>query len=339
MVLTGHMKNNIVLAILCLVIISSCEETTSSKPKETSSNVSVRKVEVPSFNSDSAYAYVAKQVSFGPRVPNTQAHKDCGKYLVDFFNSKGAVVYKQEFTAKAYDGKMLELKNIVASFNMKAPKRIMIASHWDSRPFADQDVKDINKPIDGANDGASGVGILMEMARCLQSANIPPDVGVDLVLFDGEDYGEPSFHEGSRYATSWCLGSQYWSDRKHIGAYKAYYGILLDMVGAKDAKFAKEGNSMKYAPSVVDRIWNTAKRLGYQQYFVETTSPEIIDDHLFVNENGHIPMVDIIQYAPETGNYFGHYWHTHQDNMSVIDKNTLKAVGHTLLEVVYQEMP
>lgn len=339
MALTGHMKNNILIGLLFVLILSSCEESKPQKQKETTETTVIRQVEVPVFNSDSAYAYVAKQVAFGPRVPNTKAHKDCGKFLIDFFNSKGAVVYKQEFTAKAYDGKMLELKNIVASYNMKAPKRILLASHWDSRPFADQDEKDVMKPIDGANDGASGVGILMEIARCLQIANIPPDVGVDIILFDGEDYGEPSFYEGSRYATSWCLGSQHWSDRKHIGSYKAYYGVLLDMVGAKDAKFAKEGNSIKFAPSVVDRIWGTAKRLGYGQYFVETTSPEIIDDHLFVNENGHVPMVDIIQYAPETGNYFGHYWHTHNDNMSVIDKNTLMAVGHTLLEVVYQETP
>lgn len=341
MELIGHMKSN------CIVLLSGVFLLTAACSKEvkkpTEKNVveatEVRKVEVPTFNADSAYAYIQRQVAFGPRVPNTSAHKKCGQYLVDFFNAHGSWTYKQEFTAKAFDGTQLQLKNIIASYNTKAAKRVIVAAHWDSRPFADQDSIHPNRPIDGANDGASGVGVIMELARSLHTAKIPPDIGVDLILFDGEDYGEPSFHEGTRYATSWCLGSQYWSDRKHIGSYKAYYGILLDMVGAKDAQFAKEGTSMKYAPSVVERVWSTAGRLGYSMYFVNKLSPEIIDDHHFVNENGHIPMIDIIQYAPETGGYFGAYWHTHQDAIQVIDKNTLKAVGQTVLEVLYQELP
>jgi glutaminyl-peptide cyclotransferase len=333
------MKNNLnlVYAALLIGMLWSCEG--DKKPAETSEiPVTEKQVNVPVFNADSAFDYVKRQVEFGPRVPNTAAHKKCGDFLESKLKATGAEVMIQSFTAKAYDGTTLELENIIASVNPAASKRILLAAHWDSRPFADQDEKDKRKPIDGANDGGSGVGVLLEVVRTLQLASKKPDVGVDIILFDGEDYGQPDFDSDKGEAqNSWCLGSQYWSKNRHKENYSAYYGILLDMVGAKNAKFAKEGTSMHFAPSVVEKVWNIAHMKGFGNYFISQETGAITDDHAYVNELAKIPMIDIIEYNVGGKNYFGDYWHTHDDNMEVIDRATLNAVGQTLLEVIYRE--
>jgi glutaminyl-peptide cyclotransferase len=294
----------------------------------------VERVAAPIFNADSAYGFVNAQVKFGPRVPNTIPHVKCGDYLINTFKKYGAKVTVQSFEAKAFDGKNLKLRNITASYNPEASKRIILTAHWDTRPFADQDPEKsyYNKPIDGANDGGSGVGVLLEVARAINAFKSKPGVGIDLILFDGEDYGAPEEFEGS-HANTYCLGSQYWVKNPHPNG---YYGILLDMVGAKDATFAMEGLSMQYAGSIVQNVWKTAHMLGYSRYFIYRETSAITDDHAYVNEQAKIPMIDIIEFKGGD-NYFGSYWHTHNDNMSVIDKNTLKAVGQTLLEVVYNE--
>lgn len=340
MVLTGLMKNNknLFLGTACIAVMlfSGCD--TDKKPVEKPVEPKPLPVIVtPEFNADSSYKYIADQVAFGPRVPNTKPHVECGEFLARFFMKNGGWVLRQEFKARAFDGKELQLKNLIISYNHKATKRILLAAHWDTRPFADQDEKDIKKPIDGANDGASGVGVLMELARVINAAEKKPDVGIDIILFDGEDYGKPNFYPGESQNDSWCLGSQYWSTHKHKSNYSAYYGILLDMVGAKDATFAREGVSMQSAPSVVQNVWSTAARLGYGKHFISTLSDPLIDDHAYVNQQASIPMIDIIEYEMSDDNYFGSYWHTHNDNMNVIDKNTLKAVGQTLIEVLYRE--
>jgi glutaminyl-peptide cyclotransferase len=291
-------------------------------------------IPAPVFNSDSAYAFVSSQVKFGPRVPNTPAHDKCGEYLINSFRKSGAKVTAQSFDEKAYNGKKLMLKNIIASYNPDAQKRIILAAHWDTRPFADQDSDKTyyNKPIDGANDGGSGVGILLEVARAINESKSKPGVGIDLILFDGEDYGAPEEFEGA-HSNTWCLGSQYWAKNPHGNG---YYGILLDMVGARDATFAMEGLSMQYAGSIVQKVWQTGNALGYSKYFIYKETGPITDDHTYINELAKIPMIDIIEFKGGA-NYFGSYWHTHNDNLSVIDKNTLKAVGQTLLDVVYNE--
>jgi glutaminyl-peptide cyclotransferase len=341
MELTGLMKNkiNIVsfsIGVLITIFITGCEP--DKKPVEKSSVAKeLPAIVTPVFNPDSSYMYVADQVAFGPRVPNTKAHQQCGEYLARFFMKNGGWLVRQEFTAKAFDGTELKLKNIVVSYNLKATKRILLAAHWDTRPFADQDSNDIKKPIDGANDGASGVGILMELARVINLTEKKPDVGFDIILFDGEDYGQPMFYPGEYQNDSWCLGSQHWAKLKHKADYTAYYGILLDMVGAKNATFAREGVSLENAPSVVQNVWSTAERLGYGNHFIKIESPGITDDHTYINKLAMIPMIDIIEYETSGGNYFGSYWHTHNDNMNVIDKTTLKAVGQTLIEVLYRE--
>ncbi|RAJ97848.1 peptidase M28-like protein [Larkinella arboricola] len=333
-----HLNRKLIFFWLAAVItVSSCKSKKQDQQEE-SQATEAKMVPAPSFNADSAYAYVAKQVSFGPRVPNTDAHRRCGDYLIATLKALGCQVTVQEFTATTYDNLKLNARNIIGSINPQAPKRIMLASHWDSRPFADQDSTNTNKvkPVMGANDGASGVGVLLEMARTIQQAGTKPSVGIDFILFDAEDWGN-SEQARDEYG-GFCLGSQYWAANKHKLDYAAYYGILLDMVGAKGATFLKEGNSMQYAPTVVNTVWETASKMGYNQYFVDTgqAGPAITDDHLPVNRVAKIPMIDIIHLNVGTGSFFED-WHTTGDGLDNIDPNTLKAVGQVLLQTLYNE--
>lgn len=303
---------------------------------------SKKSITVPSFNSDSAYFFIQKQVDFGPRVPNTDPHIVCGAYLVSTLKSYGAEVTEQNFSEQAYNGTTLHLKNIIASYNPNVQKRILLAAHWDTRPYADKDTEGRYEPIDGANDGGSGVGVLLEIAR-IMSKNEKPNTGIDIIFFDGEDYGEHEDVENTPLKNGmvkiwWCLGSQYWADNPHVRGYSAYYGILLDMVGANNARFYKEGGSMQFAPKVMKKVWNTARGLGYSNYFITTNSPGIMDDHIFVNRDAKIPMIDIVEYKSNSPSYyFGDYHHTKNDNMSIIDKQTLQAVGETVLYTIYNE--
>jgi glutaminyl-peptide cyclotransferase len=326
------MKSRIIVFVIGLVIFGACQS--EKKTEEESIEISYK--EVPEFNADSAYAYIEQQVNFGPRVPGTEGHQKTRKWLVEKFESMGWKVTEQNFQAETYDKLTWNLTNIIASYNPSASKRILLAAHWDTRRMADKDTERINQPIDGANDGGSGVGVLLEIARSISLSDLPLEIGIDIVLFDGEDDGEPEFSTSRDYSkTFWCLGSQHWSLNPHLPNYTAFYGILLDMVGGKNAKFHREGFSLQYAKNIVNTVWNNAHNLGYSNYFILRDAPEVIDDHLFVNKNRGIPMIDIIDFSPESG--FGYYHHTHMDNMENIDKNTLKAVGKTVLFTLYQE--
>lgn len=325
---------SVVYAVLLFSILSliSCDETKKGTDKDTTGTTVVKTPDYskfPAFSADSAYNNIKAQVDFGPRIPNTTAHVKCGKYLTARFKALGLATQEQEFTATGFDGKKLKGKNIIASYNPKAAKRIIISAHWDTRPWSDEDDEKPDGKLDGANDGASGVGVILELARVLQTAKDTLAVGVDFILFDIEDYGK------SHKEDSYCLGSQYWSKQKHLPNYSAFYGILLDMVGAKGARFNKEGYSMNYAPSVVNKIWDTGVQSGYGSFFIHQMGGGITDDHYYVNKIANIPMVDIIEYDPVKG--FGDYWHTRNDNMEVIDRSTLKAVGQTLVNVLYAE--
>lgn len=298
----------------------------------------VNLVETPDFKADSAYHYIAQQVAFGPRVPGSEASQNTLKFLVSKLKSYGWTVTEQPFTAFRYDGKKLQGTNIIAQFQPAVAKRILLAAHWDARSIADKDSVRKNEPIDAANDGASGVGVLLEIARNLQEAKNKPAVGVDIVLFDLEDHGEPDDYTGEHKPNSWALGSQHWAANLVPANYKAYYGILLDMVGGKGAMFPHEGSSMQYAPGIVRSVWATAADLGYSHLFVDQDAFGISDDHTAVNEIAKIQMIDIIDLRASNGGFeFGSFHHTHADNLANIDKSTLKAVGQTLLQVLYRE--
>ncbi len=297
--------------------------TGSEEPKK----VALVPSNLPAFNADSAYAYTAKQVAFGPRVPNTPAHLQCADYISAMLKQFGAEVVVQSGKVTAYTGESLSIRNILGRINPKATSRIMLCAHWDTRPFSDQDLMKPKARFDGAVDGAASVGILLELARVLQ-AN-PPTIGVDIVLFDAEDFGNP------KESNTYCLGSQYFASNPPVKDFQPKYGILLDMVGASGATFYREGFSMQYAPDVMNRVWSIAAELGYSSYFRNDPCGAVTDDHYFINTILGVPTIDIIHHDPEKG--FGEYWHTQQDNMKAVDKITLGVVGRTLLGVVFSE--
>ena len=294
---------------------------------------------VPAFDADSAYSFISKQVAFGPRVPGTATHRRCGDYLVAKLKGYGADVVTLDVELKAYNGDRLKARNIIAQFQPEKQQRVMLFAHWDTRPWADSDPDKANhyRPIDGANDGGSGVGVLLEIAR--QLSMVPTAVGVDIIFFDAEDYGlhENDIAKYSGTSNSWALGSQYWSRFPHKAGYSPMYGILLDIVGAPASRFCREYYSMKFAPGLVNRVWDWASRIGYEDYFVDDEGGAITDDHYYVNLIGGIPCINIINCDPESPNGFGPHHHTLKDNMSWIDTNTLKAVGQTVLTVIYNE--
>lgn len=312
-------------------LLLACTQTTKSAQN------SEKVINVPAFSADSAYRFTKNQVDFGPRVPNTKAHDNCATYLSAELKRFGAEVIEQKANLTAFDGTVLKSENIIGSFNPKAEIRVVLFSHWDSRPWADNDPKPENrkKPVMAANDGASGVGVLLEMAR-LMGKNAP-NIGVDIIFFDSEDYGKPESAGGEENEDSWCLGTQYWAQHPHVPGYTARFGILLDMVGAPGATFCREQASDYYAGNVVNTVWSQAKSLGFSQYFKDVKGGAITDDHIYVNKISGIPSIDIIHYDPNSGSGFGAYWHTTHDTMDNVDKNTLNAVGTTLMHVVYNE--
>ena len=321
------------LYILFAAPMISCSQNPSSSSAKVESQP-VKQQNVPAFDADSAWVFVENQVKFGPRVPNSEAHVACGNYLTSELKRFGAQVYEQEATLTAYNGTQLKAKNIIGSYNPENSKRVLLFAHWDSRPYADHDKDPANqmKPIDGADDGASGVGVLLEMAR--QFSIKSPAIGIDIIFFDAEDYGTPEFVKEYKENT-WCLGAQFWAKNPHVKGYKADFGILLDMVGAKNASFFKEATSMRYAPQIVEEVWSTARDLGYGKFFINAEGGAITDDHQYVILGRNIPCIDIIYTDPESDNGFGPHWHTQNDTMDNIDRETLKAVGQTVLQVVY----
>lgn len=330
------MKIKLTLVITSFLFLTACQddskveniETNTTKPVEIEAKP---RVVPPNFNSDSAYASVKFQADLGPRTPGSQAHAKAVKYYEEKFKSYGAQVIIQTGNVKTYDGKSWLLKNVIASFNPDNKNRILLCAHYDSRPFCEKetDPKLKTQACPGVNDGASGAGVLIELARIFKEKS--PNIGVDLILFDLEDYGD-----NGGMPDTWCLGSQYWSKNPHKPGYSAKYGILLDMVGAKDAKFPKEEFSTFYAKEVVNKVWKAAKLNKANGYFIEEETGEMTDDHAFINKIAQIPTIDILHYDAYNNSFFEHH-HKTTDDLSNIDKNTLKAVGQTLLEVIYNE--
>lgn len=326
-------------AVISLSSCDKCNKQTDTQPVDTKPAVVVN---APAFNADSAYNYTAAQLAFGTREMNSKGHEACAKYLIDEIKKYTDTVYIQKFEVAGFDGVNLKCTNIIGSINPAATTRILLCSHWDSRPWADQDTKDRNKPILSACDGASGVGTLIEIARAIKAQPLA-NIGVDFFFNDAEDRGYSSSLDDiikpGAYVSegSWCLGSQHWSATPHVPGYRADFGILLDMAAAKGAVFAREGNSSFNAGWVQDKVWANAAALGFTNFFSNQTIGGITDDHVYINQVAKIPTVDIIHYDPASRSQtFGDYWHTHADNMDVIDKATLTAVGKTILYTVYQ---
>ena len=292
----------------------------------------------PTFCADSAYAFCAKQCSFGPRLMNTEAHDKCGEWIMKQFASYGMKVEAQDAELKAWDGTMLRSRNIWARFRPELTTRILLCAHWDTRPWADNDPDSTNwrKPVMGANDGASGVAVMLELARII-SNDSTLNVGVDFVCFDAEDYGTPQWSSAPDSQDSWALGAQYWAEHQPHG-YEARYGVLLDMVGGEGARFYQESVSKQYASEIVNKVWRTASQIGYESYFPMQEGGMITDDHVPVNEKAGIACIDIIPFYPDCQqSSFGPTWHTINDTMEHIDRATLKAVGQTMVQILYSE--
>jgi glutaminyl-peptide cyclotransferase len=333
-------KSEFILYFLTVILIGSysCDrpgkQEQSSKPAVTSST----EIKVPSFNADSALAFVKAQTDFGARVPASKAHAECAAWLKNKLLEYTPNVTVQEFKARVYNGDVYNGKNIIASFSPEKKARIMLCAHWDSRPYADYDPDPArrNEPVMGANDGASGVGVILELARILE--NNPPNIGVDIIFFDLEDYGPPKDSQQEGANEHWGLGSQHWSRNPHIPDYRARFCILLDMVGAPGAKFMQEGFSLYFAPDKVKKVWDVAAGLGYQDYFTSEKGGYINDDHYFINEIRKVPAIDIIHLDPNSTNgSFFEYWHTTGDTFDKIDKSTLRIVGEVVTKVVFSE--
>lgn len=314
--------------------ISSCK---SAKKDSTAGDEAVALVG-PTFNADSAYAYCEQQCLFGPRTMNSEAHDKCAQWIVNKFKQFGCEVTTQNADLKGWDGTILKSQNIIARTKPEVTTRLLVCAHYDSRPWADNDPDSTNwrKPVMGANDAASGVAVMLELARLIKN-DTTLNIGVDFVCFDAEDYGLPQWSDMQTDADTWALGAQHWATNLPQG-YEARYGILLDMVGGMGAKFYQEGVSKQYANEIVNKIWRTAAQIGYGSFFPMKDGGMITDDHVPVNEKAGIPCVDIIAFYPDCQqSSFGPTWHTVNDTMEHIDPNVLKAVGQTLVQVLYTE--
>jgi len=330
------MKN--LLYLLCILSLVACG--TTKKQVEQQPVVSIQ------FNADSAYQFCAAQCNFGSRTMNSEAHEQCGAWIQQKFQQYGYQVELQKADLKGYDGTVLKSTNIIA----KAPslkeraggEAILICAHWDSRPWADNDPNPDNwrKPVMAANDGASGVAVMLELARLIQQHD-SLNVAVDFICFDAEDWGIPQWDETGDGTDSWALGAQYWAksqQKKSNDQHPYQYAILLDMVGGQGAKFYQEGYSMQKAGQIVEKVWRAANAAGYGSFFPMQESGFVTDDHVPVNDIANIPCVDIINHYPDCQqSSFGPTWHTVNDDMQHIDKNTLQAVGQTLVQLIYNE--
>ena len=347
----------------CLILMTAILLCACASRKQTTEDTSSLQPLGPAFNADSAYAFCEAQCAFGPRVMNSSAHDQCEQWIVSKFQSYGLSVTTQKTTLKGYDGTPLHATNIVASYRPELTERILLCAHWDSRPWADNDPDPANHrtPVLAANDGASGVAVMLEIARLLslqftddslqmitsaadtstvnrKPSTVNNNLGVDFVCFDAEDWGVPQWSDATDTGDSWALGAQYWAAHPHVEGYKARFGILLDMVGGEGAQFYQEGMSMQYASAVVTKVWRAAQIVGYGSLFPMQKGSNITDDHLPVNTVAHIPCIDIIPYYPDCAqSSFGPTWHTVSDDMSHISRNTLQAVGQTIIQVLFSE--
>ena len=331
--------NRFAIIAACLLVLAGCKNNQGNgsdtvTPK--TETVDYSKVTIPEFSADSAYGYVERQLSFGNRIPGSKGWERCAAWLTAQMGRFCDTVIVQDFRAVLWDGSAVPGRNIIGLLNPQAEHRIIVAAHWDSRSWADHDPAESNhrSPVPGANDGASGVATLMEMARVMKT--MPPSVGVDFIFFDVEDQGAPEW-ASSHDENNWCLGSQYWASHRHTPYANYAYGILFDMVGTHHPRFTQEGISRYFAPGLTDNLWAAAKSLGHSNIFINESTPEILDDHYFINTIAHIPMVDIVQNDGDKS--FFEHWHTVNDDMNSINKETLRIVADVTMKTLYADFP
>lgn len=332
------MKKILLLAFSAILSLTACNSSKQNKQQQAASE-KIALAPCPAFSADSAFLFIQEQCHFGPRVPGTPASRLCGDYLVNRFQRYGAAVEEQTTTVLRYDKEQIPVRNIIARINPDSPHRILLCAHWDSRPWADNDENEAHHhtPILGANDGASGLAVMLEICRLIQQQ--PLTIGVDFVCFDAEDMGVPEWEDDYAYDTSdtWCLGSAYWAEQAANAGYKARYGVLLDMVGGRGTTFSREMVSRHYADPIVEQFWSLGRQLGYTHFFPLRDGGYLTDDHVNVNRIARIPCIDIVPYFEDGPSSFGPTWHTIQDNPDNIDTNVLQAVGHTLTQMLYNE--
>lgn len=311
------------IGVVCMWVLAACSST-GKKAAQT--------VTRPDFSGDSAYLFVEQQLAMGPRVPNGQGHTDCIIFIVETLRRFGAEVTLQKGTMLNYAGKAQPVVNVIGRFlpdslDTRVPF-ILLGAHYDTRPWCDEEdeYQDRFHNVPGANDGASGVAVLLEIARQLSMHGTL--VPIEMVFFDVEDMGTPDFYTGQQREHTWCLGSQLWAQQAVPEQYR--YGILVDMVGAPDAVFPREYYSMQYAENYQEQLWRRARELGHGRYFSDEASYPIVDDHYYINLAG-VPCVDIIHYEVHSGTGFPSWWHTREDDLSNVSATTLQAVGEVIL--------
>ena len=315
-------------ATLCLLLsLSGCDSVARMRGSHTV------------FNGDSALAYARAQVAFGPRVPGTAAHRAAGDWIVAQMRARADSVEVQTWTHRTQKGDTLPMRNIIARFRPEQTARVLYVTHWDSRPIAESDrnLGARQRPIDGANDGASGVGLLVALADAFKKT--PPTVGVDFLFVDGEDYGAFEDANDSTKNKDVLIGSQYFA-RTLPPTYKPIFGVVWDMIGDKALNIRQEGHSISGAPEVVSRVWGVARELGYGKYFLDESQGGITDDHLPLLRKGRrvIDVIDIdycADGAPScTAGSPTFLHHTRGDTMEHVSARSLKIVGDVALTLV-----
>lgn len=325
-----------VAGVIAISLTSACsagksgentQDTVAPEPSAQASQQTVRRA----FDADSAYMYVDCLMAFGPRVPNTEAHRLSGDWLVGKLHDFGYEVTEQEAVLTAFDGTPLQSRNIFAQLNPEAEDRTLLLAHWDCRPWADQDPDPSKRslPVAGANDGASGVGVILEIARQLKLQN--STAGVDILFVDAEDWGTDNNED------SWAMGTRYFIENPPVKGYRPSRAILLDMVGSPDATFGHEYFSSKADPVLLQKVWMAADDLGHGKYFQNRFGGAVTDDHVELISHG-IPAIDIIDYRYSSQYQgFDPVWHTTSDTMDNISRETLGAVGETVISVLRQD--